>query len=78
MAQEPHDPEGTVIHYGQSEYQFASGFVVAQPQRMVYLDFFQVSPHDNSERQGIARIVVVPEIAAALAKQLSGLELSER
>jgi hypothetical protein len=39
---------------------------------MVYLDFVQAGPHID-RAQGIARIVMRPELAADLVEQLSAL-----
>jgi hypothetical protein len=68
------DPETyTVTSFGvDAEYRFASGVEASKPGSMVYLDFVQSGAHID-RAQGIARIVMRPELAADLIEQLSAL-----
>ena len=69
----------TEVHITASaEYRFADSVLVADPEgRMVYLDFLQSDPHAGAVN-AVARIVIHPDVAAALAEQLSRVPIDDR
>ena len=61
-----------------AEYRFADSVLAADPDgRMVYLDFLQSDPHAGGAN-AVARIVIHPDVAAALAEQLSRVPSDDR
>jgi hypothetical protein len=60
---------------GSTEHRFASGFDIAQPGTMVYLDFYQQNPRDQTQAQYISQVVMLPSLAKLLAAKLSDVQM---
>jgi hypothetical protein len=58
---------------GDGEYRFANGFDVAQPQTMVYLDFFQQDPREPTEGLRVGGLVIHPALVPLLIERLSAV-----
>jgi hypothetical protein len=66
--------EQQAVHLvGGIEHRFASGFDIAKPQTMVYIDFYQQNPRQQGEGEYVAQVVMLPELARLLAEKLSEL-----
>jgi hypothetical protein len=63
-------------YFGAPEFHFAERVAVHQREGVVYLDFLQVDP-ESGDQHGVARIVMLPSLAADLAERLSALRKPE-
>jgi hypothetical protein len=74
MADSPHDHAASEVEvWGPGEYRFANGIDVAQPQTMVYLDFFQQNPRKPGEGDQVGQIVIHPGLVPYLIERLSAV-----
>jgi hypothetical protein len=72
------EPEFRIIIGNEQEYHFATGAAVSKPQKMVYIDFFQVDPQSDPKiARAVSRVAMLPSVAKQLFEQLSKLGIDD-